>query len=262
MYYDKNGLLMTINKQGQLDGGDTAANEGFSKFGIYIRLMKLKLPINYNYYLNLAEVMPFLEPKQDGNFIRHPGPGADFWSDPKQFSRDQQIPLIIALGAYKEYAILWRMFKAHIKRFFHYQNKDIACVEILSLYSRAFKMWPLYPLIIIGDIWTLFNTFNRCGLIPRWKEETSEFVKLNNDDVGDDKNHIMCLLQAKLWYPTPISFIASWIYKKFRPKNRGNTELNETSPIQGAITHYFREESGNNPEISELYRPIIAYFFS
>lgn len=226
---------------GQKDGdmGDGAQRVGMFHTGMQILGFGSKEYNDYLEAINNLEVSP-------GIFVRHPVQ----WNDINDFSRDQQTPIVISMGFRQEFGPLRRILNKHLSRFGRYQNKDLASPEHFGFYIRAFKFLPLYPLLFLGDMFMLLNTLIICLYKGRDK-----------DNVGDDLNHILSLLQAKLSMPTPISFLARILYIACRPSNYGNEKYHEKSAIQGALTWYFRPESGA-PPIHEIYRPIIESHFS
>ena len=217
MFLDINGLIV----QRDMDGGDTAGREGDYWFAHVLNNESLDL-VRFNKNLQLLQVEP-------GVFIRNP----INYNDPKDFSRDQTVPLILAMGEMKEYGTLKLLFKKQLLNFGRYQNGDIGLIGDLGYYIRAFKMWYLYPILILGDAQLLVNSIIRC------------IKGRNYDDVSDDINHTLGLLQAQNTYPTPVSWLARKVYKHFRPGG-----------IQRAWDWYFRPDSGANP-FNEMYRNLI-----
>lgn len=107
----------------------------------------------------------------------------------------------------------------------------------------------------------------------------------NRDDV-DDLNHIVALIMAKLRFPSPLSEGANRLYVDNRPYSFGSYMVAyrnaygsddadmgnridsgirsgwkpDTSAAMGAVRWYHRRVSGANPQLAELYEPIIAEF--
>lgn len=249
-HIDTYGLIV----QKDLDGGDTAGREGDYWFAH--KLLESKEPDNFDNVLNHLQVSP-------GVFIRHPVN----YNDPKDFSRDQTVPLIMAMGEMKRYETLKLLLSKQLANGFKYQNGDFGGPADIGYYIRAFRMWFLYPLLLLGDAQLLINTLFICGLKakePNWlqkflgKHVHYIFIQgePNNKDgipqdvyglknTSTDINHTLALLQAKRRYPTPISYIARKLYKWFRPGG-----------IQLAWDNYFNVQSGANP-FNDLYRPLI-----
>lgn len=225
---DENKLIVQTDG----DGGDTAGREGDYWFYIGLNGGIGSIPetqLTFKDVLKLLQVSP-------GVFIRNPRhnpvtPPDKSWDDPTDFSRDQSIPIILALGENKEYDVLKAMMKQQIKRFGFFQNKDWASPEDVGTYIRAFKAWYLYPLLLVGDCFMLGESVVRL------------FAK--DGDVSDDINHTLILLQAQRHFPTPISWLARKIYKWFR---KGG--------VQGAWDVYFDPRTRAN-DFYDLYRSLI-----
>lgn len=227
------------------DGGDTAQRVGTYYIGLKVRenlgFLNHEYAFHAHRYFSYALTHLEIHP---GIFVRHPKQ----WNYITDFSRDQQTPLVIAMGMYEdEKPRLKRLFREHASRFFRYQNKDIASPEHIGFYIRGLRYYACYPLLVFSDLFMLLNSVI---LMVKGRDP---------DNVGDDINHTLAVLQARLIMPTPVSFLARMLYK-LRPKNFGNTQLGEISPIQGAWSWYFRPETGAS-SFHELYRPIIKEYF-
>lgn len=219
-YTDKNGLIV----QRDLDGGDTTGREGDYWFyeglegGKFVHLRSK----SFEEVLQLLQVKP-------GVFIRNP----INYNDPKDFSRDQTVPLILAMGERNKHDLLKLLLKKQLKNWFRYQNGDLGLIGDAGYYIRALKAWYAYPLLLIGDFQILINSIIRV------------IAGFNRDNVSDDINHTLILLQAKNHYPTPISWLARKIYKLV------------PGGIQNRWDHYFRPETGANA-FNDLYRNEIS----
>lgn len=220
MKYDSYGLIVQTDG----DGGDTAGREG--DFWFFEGVMNGQAICHRD--LSFKDVL-FLLQVGAGVFVRNPV----HYNDPNDFSRDQTIPLILAMGEKKEYNILKLLLENQVKRFFRYQNGDIGFVEDLGYYIRAFNSWYAYPLLLLGDMQMLVNSVIRCikGRDPI--------------DTSDDINHTLALIQAQKHLATPISWIARKVYTWFRPGG-----------VQAAWDRYFNPASGAN-EFNEVYRLLI-----
>lgn len=228
-HYDANQLIV----QADQDGGDTAGREGdywFAKalygdvtsdqINEFDRVIKL-LQVNIGVFIRNPRQNPVIPPNKS-------------WNDPSDFSRDQTVPIILALGEMKKYDVLEQLLWQQLKRGTLYQNGDIATPQDVNYFIRAYNAWYMYPLLFIGDTFLLGSSVIRC-------------IKGKDlNDVSDDINHTLALLQAQKNLPTPISYIARKVYKWFRPGG-----------IQRAWTWYFRSETGANP-FDELYRDLIG----
>ena len=205
--------------------------------------------------------------------MRHPDP--DKWySNPQTTSRDQLVPVIAYCAAYEDYPRLWRMFKATMSRGFFAQNTQHAgqpqgakkipdtMIGHLGLFIRAGGNWtaPLYPLLFITDTADLIGTV--INAIPLHWEESNLRLRWSEPRDVDDNNTIVAHLLAANFKPTPISWMNRQLYALTRPKNLGNTQLGESNTVMGTLAWYHREDAGGNPEIAELYRPLIQEYFN
>ncbi|MGE0528435.1 MAG: hypothetical protein AB7P49_15300, partial [Bdellovibrionales bacterium] len=256
------------------DGGDTLHREGMYAFGKWLRytsetntLLVEEIPQRRDpaSILDKFEVRP-------GTYVRHPDP-TSWVSNPETTSRDQLIPVIAYCAAYADYPRLWRLFKAVAKRGFFAQNfikngpgktqRKIPDTMLghLGLFIRAGGWWtaPLYPVLLITDSLRLVNTL--MNLIPLHKKDGEATFRWKNMGDVDDNNTIISHLVAARFKPTPISWLDRQIYALTRPINYGNTILGETNPVMGALAWYHRPEAGGNPELAELYRPLVEEHF-
>lgn len=274
MYIDSYAVIV----QKDMDGGDTLHREGMYAFGkkisysqlenkVFIESSLLRRPASSE-IIDKFEVSP-------GIYVRHPDPNK-WYSNPDTTSRDQLIPVIAYCAAYEDYPRLWRLFKATAQRGLFAQNlirigegeteKKIPDPMHLNLaqFIRAGGWWtaPLYPLLFIFDTIELAGTllsalplhFKDDHWVPRWR---------NENDV-DDNNVVVQHLLAAIYKPTPISELNRYVYSVTRAQNFGNTKLGETNPVMGALRWYHRSEFGGtaNPEIAEVYRPLIEKYFT
>lgn len=219
MYYDSNQLIV----QSDGDGGDTAGREGNYWFAHALTHIVV---INRPQFFEILAKLTYSR----GTYVRNPV----HYNDPSDFSRDQTIPLILAMGAQGRTKELKALMKEQYKRATRYQNGDLALPQDWGYYIRGFRFWPLYPVLLLGDLFLLLNSIIRC-VAPLF----------NSDNVSDDINHTLALLQAQYYMPTPFSYVARKFYKYARPGG-----------IQGAWDHYFRPSTGANP-FNELYRGLI-----
>lgn len=221
IHFDAHGFIVQANG----DGGDTAQRTGMLFF-------QYRDEEAFSKALDQLEIAP-------GIYVRHPYQSG-FRNDPNRFSRDQQRALVIAMGSYGMNDRLWRLAKAHLSRFGKYQNLDYLGPSHLGEYLRAFRAWPVYPVLMLTDLGLVISSL--------------DIAFTRDKDNVDDNNHVMALIQASQTLPTPVSWFASRLYKNFRPVNFGNEFLGEVDPAQGALSWYHREESGGNPFIGEAYR--------
>ena len=217
--------------------------------------------------IDLNTALGMLEPKADGKFIRHPVK----WNDPKDFSRDQSIPVIASMGLYNDRRRLTRMWTQTKNRFYRFQNGDLCSFEHINLFRRSLGQNPQQ----LGDFQLIGSSAARCAL------------GLNKDDVGDDLNHIVTLVLGNAIISTPLVDAAIDVYKNYRPLNYGcfmqayreTYGLHFDTPTAemirriekgikdgwkadcphplGALRWYFRAESGGSPALAELFAPIV-----
>lgn len=219
MFFDLNKLIV----QRDLDGGDTAGREGDFWFALGLNPNWVSnRDLTFDDVLTLLQISP-------GVYVRNPV----HYNDPKDFSRDQTIPLILAMGQLEKYENLKQLFWKQVKNFGRYANGDIGGPEDLGYYIRANKEWYLYPVLILGDTQMLVNTLIR---IVKSKKLT---------DTSDDINHTLALIQAQYELATPISWLARKLYKSF-----------VVGGIQSRWDSYFNPASGAN-DFNELYRNLI-----
>lgn len=241
MMLDSNGLPVTKNEYGY-DGGDSLANYCRWKLGW---LLNNPSGVLASVALQSCEVAP-------GIFVRHPGTGRDpegkaysnvpyFWNDPKQLSRDNSRALhwllLITKQPLETYQHLMSRYRG--RGYLLAQNGDV----MLPLYLAKYQ-----PFLLLRDLELLYNTFTVCGLIPVNKHDNPKgfgkgkrwFFSWQDEDWCDgDTNLLVDMAGSKLYKPTLLSSFATWLYKKIRKAKY--------------IRHYYRTESGNNPEIAELY---------
>lgn len=271
MYIDSYAIIV----QKDMDGGDSLQREGMYAFGKWLRKKD-------DYTFIIEEIPEREDPKkiiekfevEPGIYIRHPDK-AKWYSNPWTTSRDQIIPVLAYCAAYEDYDRLWRLSKASMKRFFFaqnfYENGDNKVAKgqkvpdtylaHLNLFIRAggYYTAPLYPLLFF------FDALDTIGIIIGdfpilWSESKKRFRAKSLDDV-DDNNQIIALLMSYHFKPTPISAFNRWLYTKTRNINHGNTKMGEKNTVMGSLVWYHRKEANANPEIAELYRPIILKYF-
>lgn len=264
VYIDEYGLPCQVEGDYSFGGGDTAnrigligvANalaKGIHTVGVEVDEEQGSAMVNS--MLSKVEIIP-------GIMVRHPEP-TKWWSEPRFFSRDQQSAVVIGAGFANNKALVKRLLVKHLKRFGLYQNfqinktdvdgkkklvqGDVATPEHFNFYLRALKLYPLYPLLLLGDLFTLFNS-----LIIIFKS----FI--DADDTSNDLNHIASLLQSKKVMPTPISWLARKVYVKFR-RNAGPDDKNRLVGFgpQTALDWYFTDKTSSAPPINELFKSFL-----
>lgn len=271
MFVDAYGFI--VQQDG--DGGDTLQREGMYAFGKWLRYNQTDNTVviseapgrrDSSTILNQLEIGP-------GRYIRHPDPER-WYSNPNTTSRDQLVPILAYCAAYKDYPRLWRLFKATATRGMFSQNyrrageghRDLKVPDTwlghLSLFIRAggYYTLPLYPLLMVTDTISLLGTI--LHQFPLHFEQTAKRFRLKGPGDVDDNNAIIYHLVAAHFKPTPISWAHRQFYALTRSANNGNYLLGESNPVMGALVWYHRKQNRGNPEMAELYRPLIEQYFS
>jgi len=274
MYIDAYSVIV----QKDFDGGDTLQREGMYAFGKKLRYdsgdNKIYLAQPSSRRIASVDMLDTFE-VQPGIYVRHPDP-AMWYSNPDTTSRDQLLPVIAYCAAYEDYPRLWRLFKATATRGFFAQNtlrigeneNDHKLPDPMFLniaqFIRAGSWWtaPLYPLLVIFDAYELAGTL--LSALPLHFKDDHLIPRMKNANDVDDNNIVIQHLMAAVYKPTPLSELNRYLYSVLRPENFGNTRLGEKNPVMGALRWYHRSEYGGhgNPEIAELYRPLIEKYFT
>lgn len=199
---DKFGLVTYLRKNGFRDGGDTCQMTAFYYYGILL----YGKPDLIRFTIDLAKLTV-----RPGIFVRHPNrpvrwnePGMrDFarWNDPKVLSRDQLLPLCIAMGAHG--MSIAPTLKRIAGRGFCSQNGDpIWLHHFAACFIRAPRLSVAYPILWFTDIFLV------TGAII---DVIRAYTQPNNNK--GYKNALMLLLQAYHCMPTPISWLARKVYR-------------------------------------------------
>lgn len=271
MYIDSYALIA----QQDGDVGDSLQREGMYAFGRWMRYDDRTQTVY------LSEPPGRRDPKKiiakfevaPGVYVRHPDP-TRWSSDPDTTSRDQVVPVIAYCAAFRDYPRLARLFGASAARGLFAQNTlpinegpehrkvPDTMIGTLGLFIRAGGWWtaPLYPLLFITDTADLIATV--LATIPLHWEESTHRLRISEPRDVDDNNSVIAHLLALRFKPTPVSWLNRQIYAATRGRNLGNSQLGETNAVMGALAWYHRREAGGNPEIAELYRPLIERYFS
>lgn len=230
MYLDPSGLI----EQQDGDGGDKLQRESFWFLGQFYSGWP-SIPGMTNY----PEALEILT-DANGNLQRDEVKYTAV-ADPNDVSRDQLIPTVIACGVYGYEDRVKRIFANVVKNFSRYpNNSDVAFLIDYSRFFRALRLWPLYPVIFLFDIWFLISTLFTVA---------RSYFDPKNKWVGDDLNFIADLKQAQEIYQTPFSFLCRKIFKKFR----------KGGPMYG-LKIYFDPKTGANTEFIDLWKPIVEDF--
>lgn len=249
MMLDNRGLPATINNLGQYDYGDSLAN--------YCRWKVAELAL-YPKEVTLKEFPAYVD--ENFQLRRHPGNGYNpdntpiqnypsFWTDPKEVSRDNSRAChwLMALSTKyptisdKAFAVLQMLRLKYEKerKSLYAQNKDI-------MFPFQFARSGIS--LFLRDLEIAVGVATQVGLIPIFKHDkpfgigykkSVTFTWLDKDEVDGDANLVCDLVAANLNQPTKFLSVLTSIYRKFRGAK--------------GVRHYYRKESGNNPEIAELY---------
>jgi hypothetical protein len=216
------------------------------------------------------------------------------------FSRDQMIPLVAAMGVWgltTELRRLWNALPQDVvggtKHTFNgqwqtlfghktiYTGDDVKLATI-NLFRRAWNEDPM----LASD-----------GNGSPGEDDLAANVGIrlaatlnNRDNTGDDLNLIVMLLMSILRFPSATSTAAVNLYAKNRPVSYGSfvgayyhqygfqqdisVDLmkarmdqgiasgwkTDASRVYGAVRWYQRAETGANPKLAELYRPIVRAY--
>ncbi|CAB4200523.1 hypothetical protein UFOVP1351_47 [uncultured Caudovirales phage] len=223
----------------------------------------------------------YLQP-MPGVYVRHVG------GDPANVSADQLIPVLAAHVARRDVRQVARMAWTCVKRLGFAQNykdglngtertkiPDFMLLRALPLFARAHAC--LYPMALVVDALLVLATAASVG--PIFRDDKLLPTRRSPDDV-DDNCIITTLVTCRAVMPTPLSYMASRLYARLRPWNYGCTGVRDFasiypdvppghflepykhSPAYGALRWYHRAEAGGNPEIAELWRPLVRRYLS
>lgn len=282
---------MVIDQYGMIQSGGDGGDSCHRMYTSFIRLRLQSLlgliqdvPAPFDQISSPAATQYMLE-EEPGIYIRNPDP-TRWYSDPRNFSRDQMTPVICyhtlmadsptPVFAEQARRDQLRLLKACLKRYMFSQNiypnwvdprtepvtkktPDFINFDLWGVFARAWlnTAWmPLaLPFVLLGDLFLVLGALFKC-FAPINKDGTLQFRMPGPDDVDDDNmNNVLMVTQHV--FDTPLSKLARKIYKKFRRKNFGNTELGESSAVMGALMWYHRND---NPEIAELARPLVERY--
>lgn len=216
-----------------------------------------------------------------GIYIRNPDP-LMWYSNPETTSRDQLTPVFCwhallsndkwdgALHRQKQADLL----KQCLKRFMFAQNKypnwvppsptnkklpDLIGPDLWSVIARTWihtKWAPLaFPFVILGDLAMILGSLVKC-FAPIAKDGTLK-LRMPGPDHVDDDNINSAIMVTQYVFPTPFSWLARKIYKKYRPINNGNIIGLEENVVMGALLWY---HGVDNNELAEVARPIVERY--
>lgn len=172
-------------------------------------------------------------------------------------SADQLISALAAHVAGRDWKQVYYMFIRLLQRGGFAQNvqditpsgpsnpwkvPDFMLLRALPLLTRSFILF--YPLVLVADLYLIIMSIS--AVI---------YSRQSLDNV-DQNNTILTLAVAQDIMPTPISFIARKVFKWFLgPNNAGLPNR-----VYGSLLWYHRAASGGNPEIAEMWKPIVDKF--
>jgi hypothetical protein len=255
-YRDKFGLITQLDEA--MDGGDAAHRTGIFYYGMYLlyehdsrQLKKIKKRFLADF--RKLKVAP-------GRYVRHPD-SEKWYSNPDNFSRDQTVPIVIALGAFGETAEITANFSYIISSFSFYPNKlknwtneekklphdyrDIAVFSDYGMYIRALNDADYHHLLYLTDLQLLGNAFVRIAI-----------SYYDEHDTSDDINYTLLLLQADQVMPTFVSKLAKWIYTNFRAVSPFAKNPERTTPVSSAWEYYFTHGDAR-PPLHQVYKCIL-----
>jgi hypothetical protein len=264
------------------DGGDTAQREGFTWLGIWL-LQQIGIQPIVVPTLAWVDAIKLLEdPPNSGQFRRTPDP-KNGYNDPKSFSRDQQTPIVAALGALGPSSTLQRLWTGFDGRGRMCQNGDAGGPDHQNLFFRALSAQGLpagqQQIEAVGEF-----------LLAAMVESIAAEGAADPDYVGNDLNFVVNLSAAHRWRSTKTSKAAIREYLNTRPVNFGcyllryrtlykdllndpNVMMDrirkimaddpepECHPIIGALRWYFRAETGAPWGPAALYEQVVTNMF-
>lgn len=270
------------------DGGDSCHRmyTSFIRLTLQSLLGLIKtVPEPFDKIAGPTQAQLLLEPNRNGLYIRNPDP-TKWYSDPRNFSRDQMTPVICFYALMSDFADpefskqaqqdQWRLLKACMGRYMFSQNiypnwvdprvevvkkkiPDFIDPTMWGIFARTWinSPWVILavPFVVLGDMFMVLSAIFKVWA-PINKDGTLQFRMSGPDDVDDD-NMNSCLMVSQYVFPTIFSNLARKIYKTFRRKNNGNDQMGETDPVMGAIAWYNRND---NPEMTELARPLVKRY--
>lgn len=239
---DSDGLI--IHNREEWGGGDTAQREGMWYFGLALAFPESRALIKVWF----ATVLRKLE-AAPGIYVRHPQvPGCpDWYDDPKDFSRDQSIPLIVAMGRLGLTEQLDKFHHYTGLRGFKAQNGDLYWWPYyLAMWIRAEAdangvrfIDYLNPILWLGDFSLILASIWGC-LWGKWHPNHS-----------DDVNYVLILLQSHV-LDNPLAKLARWIYANYRTPIKGTYESwGPASALEAYFSPKFTDSGA--PRIDRLY---------
>lgn len=238
------------------DGGDSAARTGmyYTAMAIYFLQgwdMSAWPGFNTTCWNKARQALI----KPDGTVLRY---SKAPYNDPKDVSRDQTMPMVIACifnNNIDEVRAIWNATKA---RHFLFQNGDLCGPQDVAIFDMALGNGFFDSSeIFLGGCQIFGSAFVRCAQARR-----------DFDDVGDDVNlvqYLLCLKKQPTWpLKKAIAYYANnrpcWAWPAGTDPKQ-TAKIVQGNGVQYAFDRYFRPETHANP-MNELYRPIISTYFT
>lgn len=251
---------------------DGDVNDQLQRVGMILTAYELSGGLGFeaaaNEALFSAALDNALQPRP-GIYTRYVG------GDPANVSADQLIAALAAHVARRETKQIGWMALRCFARFGFAQNykdgldgtdrrkvPDFLLLRALPLFLRASRL--LYPVAAVADLLLVFAALAAVGPVLR---DDSFIPVRRTPDMVDDNSIILTLAVCRARMVTPLSWLAAKLYAKLRPYNHGCYEAIdqgyvEHSPVYGALRWYHRAEAGGNPEIAELWRPVVEKYLT
>lgn len=283
---------MIIDQYGMIISGGDGGDSCHRMYGVFLKLNCLWIikalenkfiPSPFDKMASPASTNTQLE-VEPGIYIRNPDP-TRWYSDPRNFSRDQMTPVICFHSVMANRAdtkekramhreILTRLLKANLKRYMFSQNiydnwvdprtqpvkkktPDFIPPDLWATFARGYLRTifaPIsLPIMVFGDAFNVLSTLFKCF----GPTDSDGKLRWQNPGDCDDENANNVHLAAQYTLATPFSWLARKIFKRFRPENYGNTQLGEKDHVMGALMWYHRTD---NPEIAELSRKLVERY--
>jgi len=274
-FKDSNGLIRQKNG----DSGDQCNRTGFLFFCNAL-LFDTALPHRVEFSKSLDKLS-----LSDGTYRRSADP--KHWGfSPKTSSRDQQLPIAMALGAWGMKSRLCQMFVKLLSRFGFYTNTrhnwqyetlveqneaiksrivdrtwegkhwklpDFALPHHINCYLRGFNWVVLWPVVLVCDTFLVVNSIVKV-------------IKSRDKNDNDDLQMICMMIQASIYLPTPLSWLAKRIYRlRLNPVydtwyGRDKPRIpSRVHPAQACLISYFRPES-HAPPLDKLCAPLVEKY--
>lgn len=144
-----------------------------------------------------------------------------------------------------------------------WKRPDFLLIRLLPLLVRTSKWLSplayLFDFLLVLQVMKNLFPFKRNGILPRLKVE---------DDL-DDNTLIAVLTAAAVKYPTAISRFATRLFANGRRQNLGcrgyhvaKSKMIEDMhhPVIGALRWHHRGGTGGNPQIADLWSPVITKY--